>query len=442
MSSTVVAIPSEEGDSLRVKKKNQFFLSFLHCIKQKKGRYDPKVLIHSIKVGIALVLVSLLYLVDPLYEQVGENAMWAIMTVVVVFEFTAGAVLSKGVNRALGTVLGGGLGCLAAMLAQEIGGIGRAIIVGISVFIFGAAASYSRLVPSIKRKYDYGVMIFLLTFNLVVVSGLRSEEVIQLARERLSTIVIGFSICIITSFLIFPLWASDELHCSIVTKFENLARSIEGCLEEYFEATDGKKENQVNSSSGGYKSVLYSKSKDETLANFARWEPWHGKFGFYYPWDKYLHIGELLRELAASILSLKGSFQPPQQACEAFFGGNKVFPLFVVLIRLLSGPSSALLRLSVKEPCEVVSSMIARTLRELGDSITNMTRSRSAALIVAKLQLKRTELRVAMLASKLESDDGLEIATLVFMLMDMAVKVEKLVQEVEELGDLARFVPQ
>lgn len=47
-------------------------------------------LIHSIKVGIALVLVSLLYLLDPLFKQVGENAMWAIMTVVVVFEFYAG----------------------------------------------------------------------------------------------------------------------------------------------------------------------------------------------------------------------------------------------------------------------------------------------------------------------------------------------------------------
>jgi len=55
--------------------------------KQKK---DAKKMIHSIKVGISLVLISLLYLLDPLYEQVGENAMWAIMTVVVTFEFSAG----------------------------------------------------------------------------------------------------------------------------------------------------------------------------------------------------------------------------------------------------------------------------------------------------------------------------------------------------------------
>lgn len=49
----------------------------------------------------------------------------------------SGATLSKGLNRGVGTILGGGLGCLAAAFAQEVGGIGNGIIVGISVFIFG-----------------------------------------------------------------------------------------------------------------------------------------------------------------------------------------------------------------------------------------------------------------------------------------------------------------
>jgi uncharacterized membrane protein YccC len=49
----------------------------------------------------------------------------------------AGATLSKGLNRGIGTILGGGLGCLAAALAQKVGGIGNAIVVGTSVFIFG-----------------------------------------------------------------------------------------------------------------------------------------------------------------------------------------------------------------------------------------------------------------------------------------------------------------
>lgn len=49
----------------------------------------------------------------------------------------AGATLSKGLNRGAGTILGGGLGCLAAILADEFGGAGNAIVVGTSVFIFG-----------------------------------------------------------------------------------------------------------------------------------------------------------------------------------------------------------------------------------------------------------------------------------------------------------------
>lgn len=58
--------------------------------KQIKSDHDIKKMVHSIKVGISLVLVSLLYILNPLFDQVGENAMWAIMTVVVISEFNAG----------------------------------------------------------------------------------------------------------------------------------------------------------------------------------------------------------------------------------------------------------------------------------------------------------------------------------------------------------------
>jgi hypothetical protein len=56
------------------------------------GREDPRRAIHALKVGTALTLVSLLYILEPLFKGVGKNAMWAVMTVVVVLEFTAGNV--------------------------------------------------------------------------------------------------------------------------------------------------------------------------------------------------------------------------------------------------------------------------------------------------------------------------------------------------------------
>lgn len=85
--------------------------------------------------------------------------------------------------------------------------------------------------PSIKKRYDYGVMIFILTFNLVVVSGVRTDQKIwDLARERLSTIFMGFIVCICVNLLVFPLWASDELHGKTVSTFHDLANSFQGIM--------------------------------------------------------------------------------------------------------------------------------------------------------------------------------------------------------------------
>lgn len=57
---------------------------------QKFGKDDPRRIIHSLKVGFALTLVSMLYYVRPLYDSFGVTGMWAILTVVVVFEFSVG----------------------------------------------------------------------------------------------------------------------------------------------------------------------------------------------------------------------------------------------------------------------------------------------------------------------------------------------------------------
>lgn len=51
---------------------------------------DPRKVIHGVKVGMALSLVSLFYYMRPLYDGVGGNAMWAVITVVVAFEYSVG----------------------------------------------------------------------------------------------------------------------------------------------------------------------------------------------------------------------------------------------------------------------------------------------------------------------------------------------------------------
>lgn len=54
------------------------------------GADDPRKVINGVKLGVALSLVSLFYYTHPFYDKFGSNTMWAVMTVVVVFEHTVG----------------------------------------------------------------------------------------------------------------------------------------------------------------------------------------------------------------------------------------------------------------------------------------------------------------------------------------------------------------
>lgn len=57
---------------------------------KKLGQGDPRRIVHSFKVGLAITLVSLFYYFDPVYVGFGSSAIWAVLTVVVVFEFSVG----------------------------------------------------------------------------------------------------------------------------------------------------------------------------------------------------------------------------------------------------------------------------------------------------------------------------------------------------------------
>ncbi|XP_057800839.1 aluminum-activated malate transporter 7-like isoform X2 [Salvia miltiorrhiza] len=332
MSSTTAANGSKKGD------KNEesclwsfWFEGFASIIKEICNKSDKRRIIHSIKVGVALVLVSLLYLVNSMFKQIGENAMWAIMTVVVMFELYAGATLSKGINRGIGTLVGGGMGCLAAVLAAENEGIAKPTTIATSLFLYGCFDEYFKLGHD-KENHD---------------------------------------------------------------KVGDGSASIQAC-----------------------KIVINSKSNDEALANHAKWEPWHGKFGLYYPWDKYLEIGEHLRELAATIISLKGCLQSPKQP-------------------------PPLKRQILKEACENFLLSMVWILKEIGESIGKMEKCQTKLSINPKLQSMKLQLSPPRFSSckieVVETDENLAISTLNFLLLEVVEKVEILAAKVEELGEIANF---
>lgn len=91
-----------------------------------------------------------------------------------------------------------------------------------------AVSTFIRFIPHIKRRYDYGVLIFILTFSMVVVSGYRVEKILELAHQRLSTIIIGGATCVIISLFLCPVWAGEDLHKLISLNIEKLATFLEG----------------------------------------------------------------------------------------------------------------------------------------------------------------------------------------------------------------------
>lgn len=58
---------------------------------EKIGKDDPRRILHSFKVGLALSVISIFYYLNPIFSSLGSSStMWAVLTVVVVMEYTAG----------------------------------------------------------------------------------------------------------------------------------------------------------------------------------------------------------------------------------------------------------------------------------------------------------------------------------------------------------------
>jgi hypothetical protein len=117
-----------------------------------------------------------------------------------------------------------------------------------------------------KARYDYGLLIFILTFCLISVSGYRDDEVLDMAHKRVSTILIGGLTAVLVCICICPVWAGDDLHNLAATNIEKLGIFLEHFGVEFFRKP-GEGESIKKASLQGYKSVLNSKNMEESLVS-------------------------------------------------------------------------------------------------------------------------------------------------------------------------------
>lgn len=243
-------------------------------------------------------------------------------------------------------------------------------------------------------------------------------------------------------------------------------------MADYFEANEANSNSDDACSKNleAYKSVLNSKGSEDAMvrvksslhflrgllllmflcqhryiflclqANFARWEPAHGLFSFNHPWQKYLKVSAALRNCAYCIEALNS----------CLYSENKS-PDFV--------------KNHLSDTCSSVSSNSCEIIKELALTIKTMTRSSQIDMSVIKLndsvQLLHENLRSLstlliqeeVLQSKTNENEHKEsvltvslmevipVVSFASLLIEIAGRIEGLVEAVEELAKSADFKP-
>lgn len=240
-----------------------------------------------------------------------------------------------------------------------------------------------------------------------------------MAYKRVSTILMGAFTAVSVCVFICPVWAGDDLHNSVANNIKKLGSFLEGFGDEYFKVAGNTESNKALLQ--GYSSVLNSKQSEESQANFARWEPRHGKFRYRHPWKHYLKIGTLTRQCAYRIDTLNGYLNSEIQT-----------PLNIQSNK-------------VQELCMKMSSESGKALKELAWALKTMTKPCSAASChITKSRAAANNLKsllktnAALLGSEgIHLLDIVPAVTVASLLSDVVSYAEQIENSIQELSSFS-----
>ncbi|KAM0024167.1 putative aluminum-activated malate transporter [Helianthus debilis subsp. tardiflorus] len=406
----------------------------------------------SLKVGLAVLLVSLLILIQAPYQVFGTSVIWSILTVAIMFEYTVGATFQKGFNRTLGSLLAGVLAMAVAELALMIGPTAEPIIIGISIFMIGTVTSFMKLWPTLV-PYEYGFRVILFTYCMIIVSGYRLGNPIKKSTDRFYSILIGAIVTVAVNTLIFPIWAGEQLHEELIKNFGSVADSLEECVKMYL-ADNGSNHPVINKifmeefpDEPAYKKCLTTLNSSvtiESLALSAKWEPPHGKFRHaFYPWSEYVKVGTVLRYCAYEVMALHGVLHSQIQAPYNL--------RFIFESEILEATSKAaeLIRCLGKDICDMKQSLQSSLLHSVHGSTERLQRaidkhffSKDNAKAELNYQGQRRSVDGADGITKIQASvrtEAFSLVTFTSLLIEFVARLDHLAEAVNELSKIAKF---
>ncbi|XP_051218821.1 aluminum-activated malate transporter 6 isoform X2 [Lolium perenne] len=354
------------------------------------ARADPRKPVFALKVSLALVLISLIgFLREP--REIVDHTMWAILTAVLVFEFSIGETLSRGLNRGLGTITAGGLAIAVALLATHLGQLEKLILI-VSTFVVGFFTNLVKLHPKMM-PYEHGFRVFLMTFGYLLVSGYNTGTFTETALYRFVMVAIGAAISVAINICICPIWAGEDLHNLIAENFAGVAKSLEGCVDGYLKCMEYKRipstilayQASDDPLYSGYRAAFEASAREETLVwscsmfttytwiifssilgqcsrmclqlGFALWEPRHGPYKMKNcPWKSFTKVSGALRHCSFAVIALHGCILSEIQATP---DNRRIFATEI----------------------QKVGKEGAKVLRELGDKVKTMTKLSSSDIL-------------------------------------------------------------
>lgn len=156
--------------------------------------FDSSVFRHSIRVALAMLLGFILTKFLPY----GHHSYWVLLTISVILKPAFSLTKQRNIERIGGTLAGGVLGVLIlAFIPSKTVHFGFMVL-----FMLG---TYSAL------RINYIVMVFCVTPFVMILFTFLGVSYLGVAEERLLDTLLGGAIALVSGYLLFPQWESDQL---------------------------------------------------------------------------------------------------------------------------------------------------------------------------------------------------------------------------------------